>query len=186
MQCWPRKIQTIDYFFVHGCLWTVDQHCKGNFHVQSWFRQIKTTLYSLFSCENMSVRLWPTLQKVFTIFGPWLTDVFLEENNLCNVVLIMLGQHSIRILSRQCCLNTSNTALHKKTTYEDEWFSLIVLKSYSMLISAANIWATLYRIVTYSMSVYFIYMFFIFQGQKKTPEVFGFYYIHQPTNPLTQ
>ena len=140
MQCWPRKIQTIDYFSVHGCLWTVDQHCKGNFHVQSWFRQIKTTLYSLFSCENMSVHLWPTLQKVFTIFGPWLTDVFLEQNNLCNVVLIMLGQHSIRILSRQCCLNTSNTALHKKTTYEDEWFSLIVLKSYSMLISAANIW----------------------------------------------
>ena len=39
-----------------------------------------------------------------------------KENNPCNVVLTMQVQHCIRILSSQCCPNTSETTLHKKIT----------------------------------------------------------------------
>ena len=44
---------------------------------------------------------WTTLHKVFTstMFGPWLTDNFCEEYNLCNVVMAMLG--NIALLSNQ-------------------------------------------------------------------------------------
>ena len=48
--------------------------------------------------------------------GPWQTDNFYEKNNLCNLVSNMLGQHCTGILSSQCCLNTSETTLRKKTT----------------------------------------------------------------------
>ena len=51
----PDKIA--DFFSVQSCLWAVCQHCKGNVLVQCWLREIKTTLYSLFSCKNMSVHL---------------------------------------------------------------------------------------------------------------------------------
>ena len=145
----------------------------------------------------MTVCLWPTLQKVFTIFGLWLTDTFFEKNNLCNVVLTTLGQHSIGILSRQCCLNTSRQHCTKKN-YLERWmvYSYCFEKLYIVCLLAQRtfgnkfIRATLYRVVTYSMSILFnfiSYMFFIFfQGQKKTPEILGFYYIHQPTDPMTQ
>ena len=43
--------------------------------------------------------------------GPWLTDNVCEENDLYNVVSIKLGQHCIRILSIQYCLNMSETKL---------------------------------------------------------------------------
>ena len=46
---------------------------------------------------------------------PWLTENFYEENTLCNVASTMLGQHCLEILSSQCCPNTSETTLHKKT-----------------------------------------------------------------------
>ena len=35
------------------------------------------------------------------------TNSFAEENNLCNVVSTMLGQHCVKILSSQCCPNRS-------------------------------------------------------------------------------
>ena len=43
--------------------------------------------------------------------GPWQTDNIYEEDNLCNVVSTMLGQHCTEILSSQCCPNTSETML---------------------------------------------------------------------------
>ena len=47
---------------------------------------------------------------------PWLTDNFYEENNLYNVASTMLVQYCIGILSIQCCPNTFERTLHKKTT----------------------------------------------------------------------
>ena len=47
---------------------------------------------------------------------PWQTDNFYVINNLYNVVSTMLGPHCIRILSSQCCPNTSETILLKKIT----------------------------------------------------------------------
>ena len=49
--------------------------------------------------------------------GPWLTDNFYEENNLHNVVSTILGQHCIGISYAPCCPNTSETTLHRKTTF---------------------------------------------------------------------
>ena len=48
---------------------------------------------------------------------PRLTGNFYEKNKIYNVALTMLGQHCIAILSSQCCLNMSETTLHKIVTY---------------------------------------------------------------------
>ena len=60
-QIYPDKIA--DHFSVQSYLSSVGQNFKANFLVQCWLKQIKATLYSLFSCKNMSVRPWPTLLK---------------------------------------------------------------------------------------------------------------------------
>ena len=58
----PDKV--LDYFPVQTCLWAaVGQHCTGNFIVQCWPSQIKTTFYSLFSHEKMTVGFESTLHK---------------------------------------------------------------------------------------------------------------------------
>ena len=43
----------VHYFPVQSCSWHMGQRCTGNFLVQCWHMQIKTTLYRLFSCENV-------------------------------------------------------------------------------------------------------------------------------------
>ena len=43
----------VHYFPVQRCSWDMGQHCTGNFLVQCWHMQIKTTLYRFFSCENV-------------------------------------------------------------------------------------------------------------------------------------
>ena len=49
--------------------------------------------------------------------SPQLKDSIYEENNPYNVASTMVEQHCIRILSSQCCPNTSETTLHKKIRY---------------------------------------------------------------------
>ena len=63
--------------------------------------------------------LEPLGQQCIYLFNVslWLRYNFYEENNLCNAVLTMLGQHYIGILSSQCCLNTFETTLHQKTMF---------------------------------------------------------------------
>ena len=67
---------------------------------------------------NVAWSLLDIITQGFYLFnvGLWLTDNFYEENNLCNVVLIILGQNCIGLLFSQCCLNTSDPTLHKKIT----------------------------------------------------------------------
>ena len=56
------------YFPVQNCSWALDQHGTSSFCVQCWQRQIKTTLYRLFSCENAFVRV--------CVFGQhWLDNI---------------------------------------------------------------------------------------------------------------
>ena len=62
VQCWPQD-NIADYFPVQSCSWAMGEHCTGSFLVQCWHRQIKTTLYRLFSCENVFVRSGPTLHE---------------------------------------------------------------------------------------------------------------------------
>ena len=73
-------------------------------------RKIIYSFLSGFICANIAQGNY--LSNV----GPWLTDNVYYENNLCNVVSTILGQHCIRILSSQCCANTCETIVHKKTT----------------------------------------------------------------------
>ena len=88
--------------------------------------RIATALYNIVFLSNVSPRfllcnvreiLSGNVREIFLdnspqgfyLFnvGSWLTDNFCEKNNLCNVVLTMLGQHCVRILSSQCFLNVS-------------------------------------------------------------------------------
>ena len=55
----------IDYFQVQVFLWTVGQHCTGNFLVKCWPSQIKTTFYGLFSWEKMTECFGSTLKRKF-------------------------------------------------------------------------------------------------------------------------
>ena len=55
--------KSIDYFLVKVFLWTMGQDRTGNFLVQCWPSQIKTTFYMLFSQEKMTVCYGPTLHK---------------------------------------------------------------------------------------------------------------------------
>ena len=65
------------------------------------------------------------MHKVFTctMFGPWLTDNFYAENNLCNVILGMLGNSALlssqgylkqNVVDAQICLRQH----YKKITCE--------------------------------------------------------------------
>ena len=64
----------VDYFPEQNCsravgIWV--NIAQVNRFVQRWHRHIKTTLYRLFSCKNMSVRSVPTLDK-YIFFVQWL------------------------------------------------------------------------------------------------------------------
>ena len=80
-----------DYFSVQSCLWTVGQLCTGIFLMQCWHRQIKTTLYRLFSCKNMSVCQMYLDNIDETIFP-------------CNVVPAWLIQHCLGYFPHKSCL----------------------------------------------------------------------------------
>ena len=71
--------------------------------------------YWSFFMGNIVWSLLNNIAQSFYLFNVdlWLIDNFYEKNNLCNVVLTMLGQYCVGILSSQCCLNTSKT-LHQK------------------------------------------------------------------------
>ena len=104
----PRKDQdnTADYFPVQCCSWAIGQHYTGNFLVQCWHRQIKTTLYRLFSCENVFVRSGPTLHKQFSC--AMLSQTYLDNIDqtifLCNVVPACSIQDCISYFSHKSCL----------------------------------------------------------------------------------
>ena len=69
----------VDYFPVQSCLWTVGQHCTGNFLVQYWPKEIKTTLYRLSSCDKMTVRSGPTFHKQFVVPYNVVSNVFKQD-----------------------------------------------------------------------------------------------------------
>ena len=75
------------------------QHCKGFYLYNVVPRVLRQQWSELFLVQCF----WVYMFNV----GPWLTDNFCEKNNLCKIVLTMLGQHCIRILSSQCFLNVS-------------------------------------------------------------------------------
>ena len=93
----PDKIA--DFFPVQSCLWAVCQHCKGNVLVQCWLREIETTLYSLFSCKNMSVHP----------LGQNFTSIFFVRH----VVLDVFKQHWLDNIPMQCCPSVVNTTLQR-------------------------------------------------------------------------
>ena len=65
-------------FFVQSYLGSMGQHCTGNFLVQCWFRQIKTTLHMV----NF-------LRKDDCVVRPNIATVIF----LCNVLSDVFGQH---------------------------------------------------------------------------------------------
>ena len=69
-------------------------------------------------CKGLPKYVWDntTQENYLCNVRPEQTDTVLSVNSRCNVVSTMLGQHCIRILSSQYCLNTSKARLHKKTT----------------------------------------------------------------------
>ena len=95
------------------------QHCTRFLPVQCCPKSIKTTLIKIFFLGNIVSSLLNNTAQGFYLFNVslWLRYNFYEENNLCNAVLTMLGQHYIGILSSQCCLNTFETTLHQKTMF---------------------------------------------------------------------
>ena len=79
--------------------WSISNHTQGN---------------NLQLCLDLS---GSTLHKeITTAMLAHMADNVYEENNLCNAVSTILGQHCIRVLSSQFCPNTSETTLHKETT----------------------------------------------------------------------
>ena len=103
-------------FHVQCCLEPHRQHCKG-FYMYSIVPRVWRQHWTWFF--PVQCFLEPLVQHC-TRFLPvycWLTDNFYKENNLCNVILTILGQHCIGILSSQCCLNMFKTTLHTKNIY---------------------------------------------------------------------
>ena len=109
----------VDSFYVQICLWTVGQHYKGNFIVQCWLRQIKTTLHRLLSSENSccyyQVKMF--LSIYVSICMPLgqhcrsnflynvAIDVFKQHwLDICNVVPSLSIQHCIGYFPHQSCL----------------------------------------------------------------------------------
>ena len=99
----------------HAVSIKLGQHCIGVFYIP-WCPKTSGT----------------TLHKKITYLcniGIECTDIFLQENNLRNVVLVCLGQHGTRTITctmqamfghspqfNQCFLNTALTTLKKKIT----------------------------------------------------------------------
>ena len=94
------------YFPVQSCSWALDQHCTASFLVQCWHRQIKTTLYRLISCENISVRTGPTFHKQFScvMFSQTYLDNIDKTIFLCNAVPAWSIQHCIGYFPHKSCL----------------------------------------------------------------------------------
>ena len=106
--------------------------------ITSFWRKTKKITYAMSSSSA-----WANIAQgnYLCNVGPWLTNNFCEENNLYNVVPTMLGQHCIRIVSSQCCPNTS-----------------FQIKTESHLNRNWTIWATWSRIVTYSRLIKDLYL----------------------------
>ena len=80
-----------------GCMW-VNIAQVNNFLVQRWHREIKTTLYRLFSCKNMSVRPaqhWTSIFFFFCLRRIWTTlskqyyNAMLSQYGSCNILWII-------------------------------------------------------------------------------------------------
>ena len=96
-----------DYFPVQSCSWTMGQHSTGCFLVQCQHRQIKTTLYRLFSCEKMFVRYG---QHCTTLSQTYLDNID-QTIFLCNVVPAWSIQLCIGYFSHKFfCLPWGNIA----------------------------------------------------------------------------
>ena len=78
-----------DYFPMQSCSWAVGQHCIGNFLLQCWHRQIKTTLYRLLSCETCLRAL-----------GLHSTSNFLVQCYLRSIWTILARQYFYSVLSQ--------------------------------------------------------------------------------------
>ena len=108
VQCRTRSIKTTlnKIFPVSGCLEPLGQHYTRFLAVFCCPKGIKTTLIRIFLLCNVVRSFLDNIVQGFYLLNacPWLTDIFYEENNLCNVALIMLVQHCIGILPSQCWL----------------------------------------------------------------------------------
>ena len=94
---------------------------QSSFHRKITYTVLSWSVWANIAQEIYLLQCWHTVcasiaqGDYLSNVSPWLIDNFYEESDLYNVVSTMLGQHCIRILSSQCCPNTSETTLHKKT-----------------------------------------------------------------------
>ena len=107
------------FFPVQCCLASLGQHCTKFLPVQCCPKSIKTTLNRIFSCALLSSASWTTFHKEYCLVnvvqiglrqhctqkntcpknvGTECTDLFLQGNDLYNVVFICLCQRFTRKL----------------------------------------------------------------------------------------
>ena len=97
------------FFPVQCCLESFWKHCTRFLPVQCCPKSIKTGfLNRIFSCPMLSGSVWANIAQGnhLCIVAPWLTNnkrvvMFLQENNLRNVVLVCLSQHCTKQLPAQ-------------------------------------------------------------------------------------
>ena len=89
-----------------SCMW-VNIAQVNNFLVQRWHREIKTTLYRLFSCKNMSVRPaqhWTSIFFVCAILSQTYLDNIEQTILQCNVIPVWSIQHFMDYFLHKSCL----------------------------------------------------------------------------------
>ena len=111
-----QNIQRI--FFMCSVVWSLfDNNSQGLYLCNAVSRVLGQHWAGSFMCKVV----WSLLDDIAQGFylcnvESKLTDNFYEENNLYDVVSTMLGQRCIGILFFQCCPNTFETTMHKKST----------------------------------------------------------------------
>ena len=121
----PERLdKIIDYFPIELCLWTVGQHCTGNFLVRCWPVQIKRRFYKSFSCQKMTRALDQHCPSNFhmkccLMYLDNITQIIYLLNNIAqgfylyNIAQMILRQQRTGFFLKQCCVEPQRAILHK-------------------------------------------------------------------------
>ena len=153
-----------DYFYMQSCLQTVAQHCKGNFLMECWLRQIKATLYMVIFLQKEDYVVWTNTAPVNVlcnvvsdIFGKHWLEWGLWANTVEVIVLFnvgtskprqhctdyfppktclcAMGQHCISNFLVPCCLKSTWTTFSIDNIPMQCWYSMVYTTLYSLFFS---------------------------------------------------